>query len=90
MSSQSHKRKGIGRPLRLGLALWCIQALVLAVSATLLEYGDGSWVDPLERVRVLSNFMADPLEIIAVEASGILCTLGGLSGPCIERTPCSI
>ena len=59
MSSQSHKRKDIGRALRLGLALWCIQVLVLAIGASLLKYGDGSWVDPLERLRVVRNFMAN-------------------------------
>jgi hypothetical protein len=67
MSSQSYKRKHIGRALRLGLALWCIQVLVLAIGASLLKYGDGGWVDHLERVRVVRNFMANLRRVNALQ-----------------------
>ncbi len=80
MSSQPHKRKKIGPALRLGLALWCLQVLILAIGASLLAYADGSWMDPLERVRMVRNFMANPVEMIAVEAFGTLCILVGISG----------
>jgi hypothetical protein len=69
MSSQSHKSKDIGRALRLVLALWCIQVLVLAIGASLLKYGDGSWVGPLERVRVVRNLMANPRRVKAPQTT---------------------
>jgi glycerol uptake facilitator-like aquaporin len=70
----------MSHPLRLALALWCLQVLVLALGASLLMYADGSWVDPFERVRAVRNFMANPVEMIAVEAFGTFCLLVGLSG----------
>jgi hypothetical protein len=84
-SSQPHMRKDIGRALRLGLALWCIQVLVLAIGASLLAYGDGRWVDHLERLRVVRNLMANPLEMIAVKAFGTLCMLVGILGAMDNR-----
>lgn len=38
------------------------------------------WVDHLEQVRVVRNFMANPLWMIVIEAFGTLCLLMGVTG----------
>jgi hypothetical protein len=41
---------------------------------------DGDWVYDFEQYRVVRNFMANPVEMIAVEAIATLCILIGISG----------
>lgn len=78
--SEQRNRKDTRLFLRLGLILWFVQALVLAIAASLLMFSPAAWVDHLERVRLVRNFMANPLEMIVIEAFGTLCLLVGVSG----------
>jgi hypothetical protein len=65
---------------RAGLALGLFQALVLVAAASLLMFSDGDWVYHFEQYRVVRGFMANPVEMIAVEAIGTLCILIGIFG----------
>ena len=77
---QMRSRK-TARPLfRAGLAVWLIQTLLLASGALLLMFCDAGWVDLFERQRLVRNFMANPVEMVIVEAFGMLCILPGISG----------
>ena len=62
-----------------GLALWLIQMLLLASGALLLMSCDAGWVDFFEQQRLVRNFMANPIEMVIVEAFGTLCILLGVS-----------
>lgn len=73
-------RRSTGPIFRTGLALWTIQTLILACGALLLTFCDADWVDLFERQRLVRNFMANPLEMVIVEALGTFCILLGLSG----------
>ena len=66
--------------LRRGLAVWFVQVLVLAILAALLMFSHAAWVDHFERVRLVRNCMANPVEMIVIEAFGTLCLLVGISG----------
>ena len=66
--------------LRRGLVLWLVQVLVLAVAASLLMFSHAAWADHFERLRLVRNFMANPLEMIVIEAFGTFCILVGISG----------
>ena len=83
MRSEQRRRKE-ARDSRLffrrGLCLWSIQTLFLAAGALLLMLSDANWVTYFERVRPVRNFMANPLEMIGVEAFGLFCILVGISG----------
>jgi hypothetical protein len=65
---------------RMALALWLIQTLVLASAALLLLFSDDAWVDRFEQYQLVRNFMANPVEMIVVEAFGTLCILVGIFG----------
>ena len=43
-------------------------------------FSDGDWVYRFEQYRVVRGFMANPVEMIAVEAIGTLCILIGIFG----------
>ena len=58
--------------------------MFLASGALLLVFSDAGWVTYFERVRPVRNFMANPVEMIGVEAFGVFCLLVGISG-LIER-----
>jgi hypothetical protein len=78
-SEQSNRRPA--KPLfRCCLVLWLIQTLVLASGASLLMYSDADWVDYFEHQRLVRHFMANPVEMVIVEALGTLCILVGISG----------
>ena len=68
----------ITRPaFRNGFAFWLIQALALASVAVLQVFSDGDWLGHFEQYQLVRNFMANPVEMIAVEAFGTLCILVG-------------
>jgi hypothetical protein len=76
-------RKTVRPLLRAGLAVWLIQTLVLASGALLLMFWDAGWADLFEQQRLLlRNFMANPVEMVIVEAFGTLRILIGISGLC--------
>ena len=80
----SERRKTSPRDSRIffrrGLVLWSIQTLTLAAGALLLMFCDAGWVTYFERVRLVRHFMANPLEMIGVEAFGTFCILAGICG----------
>jgi hypothetical protein len=78
--SKQRSNEGANPFLRRSLVLWFVQVLVLAIVASLLMFSDASWVDHFERVRLVRNFMANPLEMLVIEAFGTLCLLVGVSG----------
>ena len=43
-------------------------------------FSDAVWVDHFEQYQLVRNFMANPVEMIAVEAFGALCILVGIFG----------
>ena len=43
-------------------------------------FSDGDWVVLFEQYQLVRNFMANPVEMIAVEAIGTLCMLIGIFG----------
>jgi hypothetical protein len=65
---------------RHGLVLLFIQTMFLASGALLLMFSDADWVGFFERVRPVRHFMANPVEMIGVEAFGVFCLLVGISG----------
>lgn len=65
---------------RRGPVLWFVQVVVLALAASLLAFTDAGWATSFERVRLVRNFMANPVEMIIAEALGTLCILVGISG----------
>jgi hypothetical protein len=82
--ARSRGRDIVGRRTRsifgVGLALWLIQTLLLASGALLLMFCDAGWVDLFEQQRLVRNFMANPVEMILVEAFGVLCIVVGITG----------
>lgn len=43
-------------------------------------FSDGDWVYHFEHYRLVRNFIANPIEMIAVEGFGTLCILIGIFG----------
>jgi hypothetical protein len=80
MRSKQHNSEGAKAFFRRGLVLWSIQTMFLASGALLLMFCDADWVTYFERVRPVRHFMANPLEMIGVEAFGVFCLLVGISG----------
>lgn len=83
MRSEQGREKGTGESrlfFRRGLVLWFIQTMFLASGAALLMFSDADWASYFERVRPVRNFMANPVEMIGVEAFGAFCLLVGISG----------
>lgn len=68
------------RFFRRGLVVWFVQVLALAIAASPLMFSHAVWVDHFERVRLVRNFMANPQEMVGVEAFGTFCILVGISG----------
>ena len=85
MRAEQRKGKDTSRKrtralLRTGLALWLIQTLLLTSGALLLMFCDTGWVDHLERYQLVRNFMANPVEMLLVEAFGVFCIVVGITG----------
>ena len=43
-------------------------------------FSDAGWVGFFEQQRLVRNFMANPVEMILVEAFGVLCIVVGITG----------
>lgn len=43
-------------------------------------FSDGDWVDHFVQSQLVRNFMANPVEMVIVEAFGTLCILLGIAG----------
>lgn len=80
MSGKKPKHKTGGPFVRTGLALWLIQALLLASGTWLLMFSNAGWVNVFEQKRLVRNFMANPIEMVIVEGFGTLCILLGIAG----------
>jgi hypothetical protein len=80
MRTDQRNSHDAGPFLRRSLILWFIQVLLLAIAASLLMFSQAPWVDHFERVRLVSNFMANPFWMIVIEAFGTLCLLVGITG----------
>ena len=78
------------RPARMAMELVCWENRSLpGVSAKslrelsqylLLMFCDAGWVDFFEQQRLVRNFMANPVEMVLVEAFGVLCIVVGITG----------
>jgi hypothetical protein len=80
-SDQGRRRKTRDTRLffRGGRILWSILTLFIVSGALLLMFCDADWVSYFERVRPVRNFMANPLEMLGVEAFGVFSLLVGIS-----------
>jgi hypothetical protein len=81
--ARSRGRDIVGRRTRsifgAGLALWLVQTLLLASGTLLLMFCSAGWVDLFEQQRLVRNFMANPVEMVLVEAFGVLCIVVGIT-----------